>query len=87
MSKHDHFAENPIPVGIRGGSENSNTGLKRKLDCRFEIDENMSDNSTDRSKRANFSAIPSNGMSRNISLLTIKPTPAKKIIIKNLKSK
>lgn len=87
MSKHGHFAENPVPVGVRGGSENSNTSLKRKRDCRIEIDENMSDNSTDRSKRANFSAIPSNGINRNLTVLNIKPTATKKIIIKNFKSK
>ncbi|XP_060516323.1 cullin-4B [Cylas formicarius] len=36
-------------------------------------------------RRANFSNIPQNGVNRNLNLL-IKPTAAKKLIIKNLKS-
>ncbi|XP_018322699.1 cullin-4B isoform X2 [Agrilus planipennis] len=46
----------------------------------------MSDNSSDFSKRANFSAITSNGINRNLNILNLKPTTTKKIVIKNLKS-
>lgn len=59
---------------------------KRKSE---EIDSNetMSDNGNDRNKRANFSAIASNGINRNINIINLKPTATKKIVIKNLKSK
>ncbi|XP_049818266.1 cullin-4B isoform X2 [Aethina tumida] len=48
--------------------------------------ETMTDNTLDRNRRANFSNVPNNGMNRNLNLLNIKPTTAKKIVIKNLKS-
>lgn len=57
--------------------------IKRKR----ETDENMSENSADRNKRANFSAISSNGLNRNLNILNLKPTATKKLVIKNLKSK
>ncbi|CAH0562200.1 unnamed protein product [Brassicogethes aeneus] len=47
---------------------------------------NMTDNSVDRTRRANFSNVPANGINRNLNILNIKPTTAKKIVIKNLKS-
>lgn len=37
-------------------------------------------------RRPNFSNLPQNGINRNINVLNIKPTTAKKLIIKNLKS-
>ncbi|KAJ8980577.1 hypothetical protein NQ317_018704 [Molorchus minor] len=43
----------------------------------------MTENST---RRPNFSNIPQNGLNRNLNLLNIKPTTAKKLVIKNLKS-
>ncbi|KAJ8941903.1 hypothetical protein NQ318_001758 [Aromia moschata] len=43
----------------------------------------MTENST---RRPNFSNIPQNGLNRNLNLLNIKPTTAKKLVIKNFKS-
>lgn len=37
-------------------------------------------------RRPNFSNLPQNGINRNINVLNIKPTTAKKLVIKNLKS-
>lgn len=45
--------------------------------------DNMSDQT---GKRANFSAISSNGLNRNLNILNLKPAPTKKLVIKNLKS-
>ncbi|XP_064638709.1 cullin-4A-like [Lineus longissimus] len=47
------------------------------------------DTMTDPHRRANFSALtgPSNGLNRNLSPLNNKPTPAKKLVIKNFKEK
>lgn len=45
--------------------------------------DNMSDQT---GKRANFSAISSNGINRNLNILNLKPAPTKKLVIKNLKS-
>ncbi|KAL3290377.1 hypothetical protein HHI36_023719 [Cryptolaemus montrouzieri] len=56
----------------------------------FETDENMSDNSVDPNRRPNFSNVGyvqvGNGFSRNLNTVQLKPTAAKKIVIKNLKS-
>ncbi|XP_030762316.1 cullin-4B [Sitophilus oryzae] len=37
-------------------------------------------------RRPNFSNVPQNGINRNVNVLSIKPTTAKKLVIKNLKS-
>lgn len=37
-------------------------------------------------RRPNFSNIPQNGVNRNLNLINLKPTTAKKLVIKNLKS-
>ncbi|KAJ8923549.1 hypothetical protein NQ315_010127 [Exocentrus adspersus] len=47
---------------------------------------NMTENTVNSSRRPNFSNIPQNGLNRNLNLLNIKPTTAKKLVIKNLKS-
>lgn len=61
---------------------------KRKIDSLEDnIYENMSDHPNDRTKRANFSAISSNGLNRSINIINLKPTATKKLVIKNLKSK
>lgn len=56
----------------------------------LETDENMSDNSIDPNRRPNFSNVGyvqvGNGFSRNLNMVQLKPTAAKKIVIKNLKS-
>ncbi|XP_044764848.1 cullin-4A [Coccinella septempunctata] len=61
-----------------------------KLRRLFETDENMSDNSVDPNRRPNFSNVGyvqvGNGFSRNLNMVQLKPTAAKKIVIKNLKS-
>lgn len=82
MSRHARAVEDPSPVAVR-----SSTLGKRKRDTVLEIDENMSDNSAERNKRANFSAISSNGINRNLNIPNLKQTTTKKIVIKNLKSK
>ncbi|XP_018566633.1 cullin-4B isoform X2 [Anoplophora glabripennis] len=46
----------------------------------------MTENTVNSSRRPNFSNIPQNGLNRNLNLLNIKPTTAKKLVIKNLKS-
>lgn len=46
----------------------------------------MNENTLNSVHRANFSNIPQNGVNRNLNLITLKPTTAKKLIIKNLKS-
>lgn len=47
----------------------------------------MSENGVNSVRRPNFSNIPQNGINRNMNLINnIKPTTAKKLVIKNLKS-
>ncbi|KAF5297248.1 hypothetical protein FQR65_LT10020 [Abscondita terminalis] len=83
MSRHTRNLEDISPLNIKRSPEY--TGIKRKKDV-LEVDENMSDNANEKNKRANFSAITSNGINRNLSILNLKPTATKKIVIKNLKS-
>lgn len=45
----------------------------------------MSEN-VESTRRPNFSNIPQNGVNRNLNLINLKPTTAKKLVIKNLKS-
>lgn len=65
----------------------STSGQKRKREKKIgrKNTENMSDNTVDGNRRANFSNVPSYGLNRNVNILNIKPA-AKKIVIKNLKS-
>lgn len=85
MSRYARSVEDlspvPDPIPVR-------CPVKRKRGEPVAVtDENMSDNSTERNKRANFSAIASIGLNRNLNILNLKPTTTKKIVIKNLKSK
>lgn len=81
MSRYVKNSEDPSP--LKRLVEPHIPNKRQRLE--IEIDENMSDNSTDR-RRANFSNIPPNGVNRNVNILTVKPTTAKKIVIKNLRS-
>lgn len=74
-----HIRRIPPDQGDQRPSASSSHHRKRRG-----ADENMSDHS---SKRANFSAISSNGLNRNLNILNLKPTATKKLVIKNLKSK
>lgn len=85
MSKHSRNLEDISPLNVRRSSEYSPPS-KRKKDI-VEVDENMSDNSNDKNKKSsNFSDITSNVIDGSSLILNLKPTSAKKIIIKNLKS-
>nr|CAI5853256.1 unnamed protein product [Callosobruchus analis] len=46
----------------------------------------MSENAVNSARRPNFSNIPQNGINRNLNINSIKPTTAKKLVIKNQKS-
>lgn len=85
MSKHNRNLEDISPLNIRRPTEYT-PSTKRKRDI-VEVDENMSDNSNDKNKKSsNFSDISSNVIDGSSLILTLKPTSAKKIVIKNLKS-
>ncbi|KAF5284860.1 hypothetical protein FQR65_LT13412 [Abscondita terminalis] len=64
MSRHTRNLEDISPLNIKRSPEY--TGIKRKKDV-LEVDENMSDNANEKNKRANFSAITSNGINRNLN--------------------
>lgn len=73
-------------MNVRKPCEYSGAGKRKRDTSVEEVDENMSDNSNEKTKRANFSAITSNGLNRNLNILNLKPTATKKLVIKNLKS-
>nr|XP_022915121.1 cullin-4A [Onthophagus taurus] len=81
MSKQHRI---PFEKDARGAEEEPVLLLSKRRKLR-EVDENMCDNATERAKRANFSAVSSNGLNRTLNTVNNKPTGTKKIVIKNQK--
>ncbi|KAF5294231.1 hypothetical protein FQA39_LY13479 [Lamprigera yunnana] len=80
MSKHV-INLNDASSSSRRKSKEESSGVKKRRNF-FEVDENMSDNSDN--KKANFSAFNLNMIEKTVNMP--KPTSARKIVIKNLKS-
>ncbi|GJQ68033.1 hypothetical protein Trydic_g10668 [Trypoxylus dichotomus] len=88
MSRHNRRELDNCPANLRGSGEipNSSGSNKRKRGSTGgQTDENMSDNSSERNKRPNFSAVGSNGINRNVNIINIKTSGTKKLVIKNQK--
>ena len=83
MSSPSSVAEDICPLT----SKDIDHSTKRKREPEEIVDENMSNNSAEANKRANFSTISPNGLSRNSIASNGKGSNAKKIIIKNFKCK
>lgn len=79
MSNHNKSFEDYSP---HSSFEEPQGAKKQRFED--EVDENMSDNSPEGSRRANFSNV--NGANRNVNIHSVKPT-TKKLVIKNFKSK